>query len=188
MKIGLIGSAGCGKGYVAKKLSKELNIPYLSSKDITRPFLKRYGYIYKDNDYVEDALSRHEFEIVDERIYEESLLKGGFVTDRTTLECFCYAFFSINSYSEEEFDRLEKMCKEDLIQYDWLFYFPLRGAWFESNEIRTMNYNVQRKMDILIRGMIEEWQIQEKVCYIPWQIMKEQESYEYILKVMRELN
>ena len=40
MKIGLIGCAGCGKGFVANILSKKLNLPYLSSKDITRPILK----------------------------------------------------------------------------------------------------------------------------------------------------
>lgn len=185
MKIGLIGCAGCGKGYTATQLSKELKLPYLSSKDITRPILKKYNYVYDENNFVEKFLSQKsiEYEIVDQRIYEESLLEGGFITDRTTLECFCYAFLNLCSYSQEEFMMLEKICREDLKQFDKLFYFPLEGSWLEKNEVRTTNTNLQWKIDMLIRGLIEDWKLD--IEKIPVEYMKQQKMKEYILQILK---
>ena len=112
-RIGLIGCAGLGKSTLALKISNELCIPFLNSKGITRPVLQQYGYEYSESSFVEKFLSKKEieFEIVSRRLQEESLLMGGFVTDRTTLECFCYAFLGLSTYSEDDFKLLERTCK-----------------------------------------------------------------------------
>lgn len=185
MKIGLLGCAGCGKGYAAQRLSKELNIPYLKSKDITRPILEKYDYKYDENNFVEKFLSKKdiEFQIVDQRIFEEDLLSCGFVTDRTTVECFCYAFLNLCSYSEEEFGLLENLCKKSIKKYDYLFYFPKEGSWLENNGIRTTNGNLQWKIDMLIRGVIQDWDL--NAIEIPVEIMKEGEMVDFILKMIK---
>ena len=181
MKIGLIGCAGCGKGYTAQQLSKKLNLPYLCSKDITRPILQKYEYKYDENNYVEKFLSKKdiEFQIVDQRIFEEDLLSCGFVSDRTTLECFCYSFLNICSYSEDEFSLLENLCKSSVEKYDYLFYFPRDGSWLENNGIRTTNGILQWKIDILIRGIIDDWNL--NVIEIPVEIMEKREMTNFIL-------
>lgn len=165
LKIGLIGSAGLGRSTIASNLSKELNLVFLKSKDITRPILKKHGYIYGQGECVEKFLSKkdREFELVDERIYAESLLSGGFITDRTTIECFCYGLLSVETYTDDEIKLLEKICKENAEKYTHIFYFPYTNGWFENNEIRTTSLYFQRKIDMMIRGVIDDWNIPCKI-------------------------
>lgn len=163
-KIGLVGCAGLGKSTVAEKISNEKKIVFLRSKDITRPILKKYKYVYGDEP-VELFLSRKEieYEIIDERIYAEELLCGGFITDRTTLECFCYAMLNINKYSDDEIKMLEKICRANADKYTHIFYFPYQTGWFEDNGLRTTSVYFQWKIDILIRGILADWKINHHV-------------------------
>ena len=182
VKIGFIGSAGGGKSIVALDLSKHLNVPFLRSKDITRPILKRYGYVYSADNCVEVFLSKKsiEFEIVDQRIYEENLLQCGFVTDRTNIESFCYAFLNLSSYNPSDLELLENLCKESIIKYDKLFYFPWNGGWLEDNGVRTLNSYLQRHIDMMIRGIIIDWNLQSKVVFIPVDTMVSQKTLSFI--------
>ena len=142
LKIGILGCSGLGKSAIGTSLSESLNIPFLSSKDITRPILKKFDYRYSENDYVEYFLSRKEieFELVDKRLEEERTLSGGFVTDRTTLECFCYAFLSLGSYSEDEFSLLEMICRSNMENYTHLFRLPINAGWLEENGVRINKF------------------------------------------------
>ena len=160
-KIGLIGCAGLGKSTFATEISKKLCIPFLNSKGITRPVLKRQGWDSATGTYVEKILARKEieFEIVSRRLEEESFLQGGFVTDRTTLECFCYSFLSLFTYTKEDLQLLEKTCKGNMKNYTHLFFVPLKEAWYEENGIRTTDLNFQRMVDLIIRGVISDWGI-----------------------------
>lgn len=160
-KIGLIGSAGLGKSTFASAAGKELGLYFLKSKDITRPILKKYGYVYGSGICVEKFLARKEIEfaLVDERIYNEKLLSGGFITDRTTLECFCYAMLNIEHYSEDEIKMLETLCKNNMSTYTHLFYIPRSAGWIEDNGLRTVSSYFQWKVDILIRGILQDWNI-----------------------------
>lgn len=182
MNIGFLGCAGCGKGHVAAKLSQKLKIPYLNSKDITRPVLKKYGYEYREDNYVEKFLSRKspQFQIVDQRIYQQSLLSGGFITDRTTLQCFAYSFLNLCSYTAEQFQLLQKMCRQNLNKFDVLYYFQQQGSWIQDNGLRTKDINLQWKIDILIRGLIQDWELQDKVVKIPKLVMKQGNMYQFI--------
>lgn len=160
-RIGLIGSAGLGRSTFALNISKAKDIMFLRSKDITRPILKKHGYVYGRDIPVEMFLSKKEieWELVDERIYAESLLSGGFVTDRTTLECFCYALLNVEHYSDEEIRMLEKLCKENMNKYTKLFYFPYKNGWLEDNGLRTTSVYFQWKVDMMIRGLLTDWDI-----------------------------
>lgn len=181
MRIGFIGCAGCGRSSVARELSTALSLPFLSSKDITRPFLQRYGYVYGEDNYVEKFLGQKtiEFQLVEKRIEEEGFLPCGFVADRTSVDCFCYAFLSLCSYSNDDFDMLESVCKENVLGYDYLFYFPFIGTWFEDNGIRTINRALQWQIDMLIRGVIADWGL--KVCTIPPDVMENNSVCDFII-------
>ena len=161
-RIGLIGSAGLGKSGIATELAKKLGIAFLRSKDTTRPILKELGYDYDKCECVEKFLSDKdiEYSIVEKKTRQEQLLRdSGFITDRTTLECFAYALLSVDKYEQDEIALLEKVCKENMSQYTHLFYFPYKGGWLEANGIRTVNTYFQWKIDMLIRGLIEDWGI-----------------------------
>jgi hypothetical protein len=160
-KIGLIGSAGIGKSSIAYEVSKKLDLCFLKSKDITRPILKKYGYDYSTGECVEKFLSKKEieFEIVDKRTYQESLLTGGFITDRTTLECFVYALLSVEKYVDDEITLLEKICYENMKHYSHIFYFPYKNGWLEDNGLRTVNTFFQWKIDLIIRGLLDDWSV-----------------------------
>jgi adenylate kinase family enzyme len=161
LKIGLIGSAGIGKSSIATELSKKLDLIFLKSKDITRPIMKKYNYDYSSGEYIEKFLSKKdiEFEIVDSRTCQESLLKGGFITDRTTLECFAYALLSVEKYADDEIIMLERICKENMKNYTHIFYFPSQNGWLEDNGIRTVNTYFQWKIDLIIRGLLDDWNV-----------------------------
>lgn len=160
-KIGLIGSAGIGKGSIASKIGNKLDLFFLKSKDITRPILEKYNYDEKYYPCVEKFLSHKniEFEIVNTRMQKEYLLQGGFITDRTTLECFVYALLSVESYEDKEITELENICRENMKQYNYIFYFPFKNGWLEDNGIRTVNNYFQWKIDLMIRGLINDWNI-----------------------------
>jgi len=160
-RIGLIGSAGLGKSSIAAKIGKELGISFLRSKDITRPLLADRGFSQEKFDCVEKFLSEKEmeYEIVDKKINHERLMSSGFVTDRTTLECFAYALLSVENYAPDEVSILEKMCHGNMSNYTHLFYFPYGNGWLEPNGVRTVNEYFQRKIDMLIRALLEDWKI-----------------------------
>lgn len=165
-KIGLIGSAGLGKSSIALEISKKMNLFFLKSKEITRPILKKYGWnslsASRNDCNVEKFLSQKEieYEIVDKRTYQESLLSGGFITDRTTLECFVYALLSVEKYADDEICLLEKICKENMKNYTHIFYFPYKNGWLEDNGLRTVNTYFQWKIDLMIRGLLDDWGIE----------------------------
>lgn len=186
MKIGLIGCAGCGKGFVANILSDKFKLPYLSSKDITRPILKQMGYVYSQGNYVQNFLSKKDiqFRIVDQRVYEQSLLTCGFVTDRTTLQCLSYAFLNLQSYSKQQFQILKNICLQDLKQFDYLFYFPVRFSWLQQNQLRTMDFNFQWKIDMIIRGLIQDLNI-SNVIFLSDQIMKQGTMDQFIFNYIK---
>lgn len=156
-RIGLVGSAGLGKSTVASMLSKKFSIPFIKSKDITRPILSEFGYDYASGQFVERFLSRPEIErrIVDERIRIEGSQSGGFVTDRTTVECLAYALLDVEQYDDEQLDAIKEDCFSHLKSYDSLFLFVNDGGWLEDNGLRTINRFFQWKTEMIICGLMD---------------------------------
>jgi len=177
-RIGLIGCAGLGKSLIAGTLSKELRIPFIDSKSITRPFLAESGYVYDGRTFVEQFLSTREDEIVSRRIALEDE-KQNFVTDRTTIECFCYAFLGLGTYTDEAFSAIEDKCLENARKYTHLYLFPFESGWFEDNGVRTMNSHFQWLIDNTIRGIIRKWDL--KVTEIPKSKAIPEKAVKYII-------
>ena len=185
-RIGLIGCAGLGKSTLASKISSELRIPFINSKGITRPVLKKFGYEYSSDCFVEKFLSKKEIEneIVTRRLEEESILSSGFVTDRTTLECFCYAFLGLTTYTDNDFKLLEKTCRSNMKNYTDLYFIPISSGWYESNGIRTVNINFQRMIEMLIEGVASDWGVQ--MNRIPEESISSGRSFEFIMNNLKE--
>ena len=157
LKIGLIGAGGCGSTTVATKISNELNIKMIRSSDFTRNILKRDGYDYDSDSFVEKFLAdkKREFELIDLRIDAEHQQEN-FITDRTTLENYVYALDSIENYSTDELNILHCKCWINMKRYSHLFYLPRKDN-LKDNKLRTLNVFYQRSVDYLIRGVIRDW-------------------------------
>jgi len=153
-RIGLVGSAGLGKSTVASLLSARLSIPFLRSKDITRPILSEYG--YDGGQFIERFLSKPDIErrIIDDRIRMEDAHGDGFVTDRTTVECLAYALLGVEQYDDEQMDAVKNDCFGHLASYTSLFLFSNDGGWLESNGVRTINRFFQWKMEMVINELM----------------------------------
>jgi len=159
-KIGLIGCPGTGRTGYALELSKELDIPNILSRHLTKPILERDDYNYADESYVEHflAIKSREFELFYKRVEIEEVNES-FVTDRTTLEQFAYSLLRLDTYTEEDINLFQKICSEHLTKYTHLFYFP-RTNDIKNNGLRTVNVYFQMQIDFIIKGLLKEWDVE----------------------------
>ena len=180
-KIGLIGAGGCGSTTVASIVSTELNIKFIRSSDFTRSILKRDGYGYEPNSFVERFLAdkKREVELINWRIDAEHQQED-FITDRTTLENYVYALDSIQNYSTDELNILHCRCWKNMKRYTHLFYLPRKDD-IKDNKLRTLNVFYQRNVDYLIQGVIKDWGL--NVIELPKDI---DESVEIILNEVKK--
>lgn len=158
-KIALCGCPGTGRINIAMELSLLLDIPLVSSKDMIKSILMRDGYQHSSNSFVELFLAdkKRELELINHKIYEESLHES-FVTDRSTLENFAYALLRVESYTQEDINALQELCKNNMNKYSTVVYFP-RVSEIEENGLRTVNVFFQQKIDYIIQGLLTDWQI-----------------------------
>jgi adenylate kinase family enzyme len=179
-KIGLIGAGGCGSTTVASIVSNELNVKFIKSSDFTRGILKRDGYDYEQDSFVERFLAdkKREFELIDLRIVSEHQ-QDSFITDRTTLENYVYALDSIQNYSIDELNVLHCKCWKNMKRYTHLFYLPRKDD-IKDNKLRTLNIFYQRKIDYLIQSVLKDWGL--NVIELPKDIDK---SVEIVLREVK---
>jgi adenylate kinase family enzyme len=180
-KIGLIGAGGCGSTTVALRIANELNIKFIPSSDFTRNILKRDGYDYEPNSFVEKFLAdkKREFELINLRIDAEHQQED-FITDRTTLENYVYALDSIENYSIDELNVIHCKCWVNMKRYTHLFYLPRKDN-LKDNKLRTLNVFYQRNVDYLIQGVIKDWNL--SVISLPNDI---EESVKIILETVNK--
>jgi adenylate kinase family enzyme len=180
-KIGLIGAGGCGSTTVALRIANELNIKFIPSSDFTRNILKRDGYDYEPNSFVEKFLAdkKREFELINLRIDAEHQQED-FITDRTTLENYVYALDSIENYSIDELNVIHCKCWVNMKRYTHLFYLPRKDN-LKDNKLRTLNVFYQRNVDYLIQGVIKDWNL--SVISLPNDI---EESVKVILETVNK--
>ena len=62
-------------------------------------------------------------------------------------------------YSDEDIVELEQMCRANVERYTHLFYFN-RPDKIKNNGLRTVNTFFQMKVDFLIRGIIDDWEVE----------------------------
>lgn len=179
MRIGLIGCAGLGKGAICQRVAEQLNIDFVESKSATRPVLKKAMDDCSTYGFVETRLAKkdYEFEIVVRRMQLEQDHKN-FITDRTALECFAYAYLRLDTYTQKEFSLFEQTCREQMKFYTQLVYIPFDYGWQGENGVRTVNREFQWMADKMISTIIDRWglktfvPVKGDVDYIAQQIVQ----------------
>lgn len=118
MRIILLGPPGAGKGTVAKKLQKELDIPVISTGVILRKAITKKTEL---GEKVESIMSEGELvpdflimEIIKERIKEKDCEKG-----------YIFDGFPRNI---KQANSLERLNKELFMKIDFVFYFEISDA------------------------------------------------------------
>lgn len=170
LRIGFLGTGGSGRASIAKEISEAFGIPFLSSREITQPVIERDGFKYGTGQFIEQFLSIREEELIRKRINLESTLDS-FVTDRTTLDHFAYALLSVERFPEDKIRIMESMCLEHISKYTHLFYFS-RPDTFRENGVRTLNISFHSKIDYIIRGLIQDWDVPVRKIHTSASIIK----------------
>lgn len=150
-----MGCAGNGRSTIARVLSKELDIPFISSASITRDVLIRDGYNYADDECVEKFLSLREEELIDKRIKIENEHES-FITDRTVIDHYVYLYLSVEHY--DNVYEIEKKCIEQIKKYTHLFYLT-PSYDYRDNGVRTVNPYFQDMIDYILQGIIKKLNI-----------------------------
>lgn len=157
-KIGIIGAAGTGKTTLAMMLSKETDIPFLASKNITRKILEEDGYDYQYGMQIEKflAVPRRQDKLItyfDEAYKEQKNL----ITDRTFVDLAAYAICERGQSDIFGTRDVLKKCQRLMKQYTHLFVCPWEDVPIKKNEKRTLNPYYQFMVYGTCLGVLQNW-------------------------------
>ena len=158
LKIGICGSGGTGKSSLAHAISQGLGIEVIESKVITREILTRDGYDYAQGIQVERFLAGigRQKEILERTIQAEDSMPS-FVSDRTIFDLAAYAL-SETVYDMVSVEYLLNACKARVATYTHVFFCPW-SPQVMPNGRRTLNPYYQWRIHLLIRGILEDWNV-----------------------------
>jgi thymidylate kinase len=161
MKIGFTGAGGTGKTTTMELVKELIPLPVLPSG--TRDVYRERGVIESD----QESMSPQEkldlqYAIFDRRAEVEQTAGESFIADRTLLCNFAYSQLRCYELMTEDMHRArEEQVKENLKQYDYIFYFPIYFSP-KGDDIRQGNYTLTKVIDSLIFTFLE----QQNVPYI----------------------
>lgn len=141
-KIGIVGSAGTGKSSLGIALSKELDVPFLASKDITIEILNKDGYDHGCGVQVEKFLAQEgRQEAILKRTVADQSKTESFVTDRTVVDLAAYAVAELHSSDPKKVSSLVDKCKSEthIGIYSHLIVCPWGLSPLKNNDRRTLN-------------------------------------------------
>jgi len=149
MKIGISGSHGTGKTSLAKKLSKQFDLPLITevARDVNIMLLKGNQYCQAQRD------------ILIKQIEEEGKYQS-FVSDRTVIDNLAY-FISICSHivSIKEIKWYVNEARNHISVYDKIYYLPIKFELVD-NGFRFTEMSVQKNIDDIIRSILYLWNIE----------------------------
>jgi len=147
MKIGFVGSQGCGKTTSAYKLAAELkrmgnDVYVLSEVARSCPF--------KLN---EQATQKTQMWIFGKQLTREQSSKGDIlISDRTLMDSFCYGIRACPEF----FKPLTPFMKEYLKTYDYIFYLEPNDNYLLDDGIRSTNKDFRNEIDKIISKYLVE--------------------------------
>lgn len=159
IRIGIVGSAGTGKTTLGATLSRELDIPFLESKNITRPILKRDGYFYSSGIQVERFLAQgtRQDEIFAKVLEVENQNLDGFVSDRTFIDLAAYRIAELQGSDPEAIEKCVKECSSYVGRYTHLLLCPWRPQKPSDNQVRTLRPWYQFTIHGLEMALLDLW-------------------------------
>jgi len=157
LKIGIIGSAGCGKSSLAELVASKMGVANLKSRTITEEILKRDGYDYSSGIQIERFLANagRQNEILRRTIEQQQVTD--FVTDRTVVDLAAYAVCEIHHSDVAVLRRIMDTCKKNVSLYTHLVLCPWRDVPVADTQKRTLNPWYQFLIHAVERGILDEW-------------------------------
>ena len=163
-RVGFVGCAGTGKSTLAKAAAELLELPFLSSKEITQPILERDGYDYGSGVQIERFLAHNsrQLEIMRKTIKLQKKHEQ-FVTDRTVVDLAAYAVKELHEHDIKTLRKIYDACRDVADIYTHLIVCPWREGPVADNKRRTLNQWYQFLIHCTERGIIREWELKESI-------------------------
>lgn len=164
-RIAFVGPSGIGKTTLAKAISKEYNIPFISgSMSDILPNTKDMTHV-KMMEEIPEILSSRNWQALNirNRLFRN---EPTFVTDRSFVDPAAYYWYELSSHLPEceleHFFGTAKVCMEQYV--DLAIFLPLsldtRESWtIEDNSKRITNRYFQIQISSLMGELLADWEI-----------------------------
>lgn len=161
VRVGIVGSAGTGKSSLGGTLAKQLDLPFLQAKAITKEILERDRYDYASGVQVERFLAQgtRQDELLKRTIEVETTNTPGFVTDRTVIDLAAYAIAELHDSDPKKAGDIYEQCKAHVGIYTHLLMCPWGAQPLVDNRLRTLNPWYQFIIQGLDEAIMRRWGI-----------------------------
>lgn len=158
-KIAILGAAGVGKTTLWDAIKTDL----IKIPEQVRVLSSERGY---DSPYsITEDLNQFRFDVLKRQIMEENQAKQ-FLVDRSVIDAWAYYMrWSWNSSTVEETEEFYQLAYEQAQKYDLLIYVPIMFE-IQDDGYRWANPIYQQQVDRLLRSIINDWSLNDKVYEI----------------------
>ena len=154
IKIAISGTHGVGKTTLAKRLAESLYVPLLS--EVARDVAVSTGIEHTEQISEGSYLAKLMFQgaIFGLQGLKEKMYPGGFVSDRSILDCIAYCY--LYGLPEHFISTLREAALIHSGGYDLIIYCPIPGCHVQDDGFRLTDKISQQKVDSYIQELIQD--------------------------------
>lgn len=164
-RIAIIGAAGVGKTTFLDALfvKQEISSSFTKIEEIVRKLSRERGY---ESPYaINEDLDQFRHDVLLRQIAEENKADR-FIVDRSTIDAWAYYMrWSWNTSSVERAEEFYELAYKQAKNYDLLIYLPIMFE-LQDDGFRWNNPIYQKQIDRLLRSIINDWGLKDKVYEI----------------------
>jgi predicted ATPase len=164
-KIAIIGAAGVGKTTLLNSLFEDttISVKYRKIEEVVRKLCAERGY---ESPYtIDEDLDQFRHDVLSRQIEEENKVDN-FIIDRSTIDAWAYYMrWSWNTSTVEKTEEFYQAAYKQAQQYDKLIYIPIAFE-IQDDGYRWANPVYQKQVDRLLRSIITDWDLKDKVYEI----------------------